>query len=161
MTAELLIYEMEGWDEEERAALGRLLDAAGVVHRWDGDDLLVPEEAEEQVEALMDRVEFPDALEEAGDEGDDEAVYAVMSDLYVAADRIGRAAAFDLEDAGDFVAASSVAAATSPPYGVEPSAWRQVQELAESVVAAIEAEADEDVIGRDVATLRDLLGRLV
>ncbi len=156
-----LVYEMDGWEPSERRTLDQLLDSQAIPHRWEGDDLVVPAGEEERIDDLLDAVEYPDALDAAEDEGDDEAVYAVMSDLYVAADRIARERVVDVDLAGELVTAAAVAAATPPPFGVDPSSWNQVQQLAEGVVAAIEAEADDDVIARDAATLRDVLRRFV
>lgn len=160
--AEPLVYEMDGWDADERAALGLLLDGAGIAHEWDGDDLLVPEGCEDRVDEFLDRIEFPDALDEADDDGaDDEAVYAVMSDLYLAAARLADAAVLDADDADAFVVTAVSASITPPPYGVDSAVWSQVQRLASATVAALEAEADDEVVRRDITTLRDLLRGLV
>jgi hypothetical protein len=160
-----LVYEMDGWEEGERAALGELLTKDGIAHRWEGDDLLVPEKHELAVDALMDRVEFPDALEavdqEEEEDIDDEAVYAVMSDLYVAADRLAGERVVEVESVADLVTATAAASATTPPYGVDAVAWSRVQKLAEGIVEAVEAEADDDVIVRDAGSLRDLLRHYV
>ena len=159
-----LVYEMDGWEEGERAALDELLDGERIPHRWEGDDLLVPAEHEGAVDALMDQIEFPDALdavEGADAELDDEAVYAVMSNLFVAADRLAGERVVDLESAGDLVAASGAASAAPPPYGVDATAWRRVQQLAEGLVGALEAQADDDVVVREAASLRDLLRHYV
>lgn len=155
-----LVYEMEGWEPAERQTLDEMLETEAVPHRWEGDDLVVPEENEARVDELMDRLEFPEALEPA-EGGDDEAVYAVMSELFVAADRIARDRVLDVDLAGDFVTATANATSTPPPFGVEPSSWAQVQQLAEAIVEEIEAQADDDVIARDAASLRDLLRRFV
>lgn len=165
-TDDALVYEMDGWEPSERTALDHLLDAESIAHRWHGDDLLVPEDAEQRVDALMDRVEFPDALEavaagEEEDDVDDEAVYAVMSDLFVAADRLADEHTIDVEMAGELVVASAAASATEAPYGVEPASWKQVQQLAEGIVGAIESEEDDAVVVREAASLRDLLRRMV
>lgn len=160
-----LVYEMDGWEAGERTALDKLLDAESIAHRWDGDDLLVPEDTEERVDGLMDRVEFPDALEAVAvaedDDVDDEAVYAVMSDLFVAADRLADEHSVDVEMAGGLVVASAAASAAEAPYGVEPASWKQVQQLAEGIVGAIESEAEDEVVVREAASLRDLLHRMV
>lgn len=162
---EALVYEMDGWEEGERSALDELLKADGIPRRWEGDDLLVPEKHEAGVDALMDRVEFPDALEalpyQEADDIDDEAVYAVMSDLFVAADRLAGERSVDVEMAGELATASAAASAAPPPYGVEAASWSQVQKLAEGIVGALEAEADDEVVVREAASLRDLLRRYV
>ena len=163
-TENALVYEMDGWEQGERDAIDALLAEADIAHRWEGDDLLVPEDSEDHVDALMDRVEFPDALEAVeGDEGevDDEAVYAVMSDLFVAADRLAGERIVDVEMAGELVTATAAASSAPPPYGVEPASWKQVQQLAEGIVAALEAESDDEVVTREAAALRDLLREFV
>lgn len=164
-TENALVYEMDGWEQGERDAIDALLVEGGIAHRWEGDDLLVPEECEDRVDALMDRVEFPDALEavegEEEDDVDDEAVYAVMSDLFVAADRLAGERIVDVEMAGELVTATAAASNSPPPYGVEPASWKQVQQLAEGIVAALEAEADDEMVTREAASLRDLLRRFV
>ena len=159
-----LVFEMEGWEPGERDALSKLLHAESIPHRWDGDDLLVPEEHEERVDEVMDRLEFPDALEAAedGPDGpDDEAVYSVMSNLFVAADRVAGQRVHDVDVAGELVTASAAASAIPPPYGVDPVSWARVQEMAESLVATIEGQAGDEVVAQDAATLRDLLRRFV
>lgn len=160
--AEPLVYEMDGWEEDERAALGLLLDGAGIVHTWEGDELLVPDGAEELVDEFLDRIEFPDALAEA-DEGDldDEAVYAVMSELYLAADRLAGANVLNVDEAGVFKVIADNASLTPPPYGVEPAVWSRVQHLASAAAVALEAEADDEVVRRDIIALRDVLRGLV
>lgn len=157
----VLVYEMEGWEPEERSALDRLLDAEGVPHRWEGDELVVPEGSEAQVDDLMDEIEYPDALEPAEQDDDDEAVYSVISDLFVAADRVSAEQFVDVDLAGDLAMASAAASSTPAPFGIEAAAWAQVQQMSEAIVAEIEAGADDEVIVRDAATLRDVLRRFV
>ena len=158
---ETLVYEMDGWEPGERASLDQMLDSWAIAHRWEGDDLIVPEAEEARVDELVDAVEYPDALEPTEDEGDDEEVYAVMSDLFVAADRVAGEREVDVDLAGELVAAAAAASSTPPPYGVDPGVWTQVQQLGEGIVAALEIEADDEVIVRDAATLRDILRRHV
>lgn len=164
-TDDALVYEMDGWEQRERDALSGLLSDEDIPHRWDGDDLLVPEDTEARVDALLDRVEFPDALEAVGhgEDGDvdDEAVYAVMSDLFVAADRLAGERVVDVEMAGELATATAAATNAPPPYGVDPGTWKQVQQMAEGVVASLEAEAEDEVVNRDAAALRDVLRRFV
>ena len=164
-TDDALVYEMDGWEEGERTALDQLLTAEGIAHKWEGDDLLVPEDAEDRVDGLMDRVEFPDALEAIGaeedDDVDDEAVYAVMSNLFVAADRLADGDMVDVELAGEFVVASAAAGETPPPYGVDPGTWKDIQQRAQGIVTAIEAEADDEAVVKDATLLREVLRRFV
>lgn len=167
---EPLAYDMGGWEPEERVNLGLLLDGAGIAHSWDGDELLVPEDAEEQVDELMDRIDFPDALEAAEADGtDDEAVYAVMSDLYVAADRLAGADGPDEGAVDELRRAVAAAAGTPPPYGVAPPRWLEVQRLAGAALAAADAgdtgggdgAVEGDAGPSPVVALRDVLRDMV
>ena len=185
-----LVYELNDWTADERAVLEMKLNGASIPHRWEyGPDsgptnetafvasegttqrrawetayeLVVRAEDEAAVDALLDEVEFPEELEavqDEGDDGSDEANYAVMSDLFVAADRLQRDPG-DVVAAGEFYLAAEPIAETPPPYGVEPQLWAQVQEMASSIDAALQTDAHDDVIARDAAALRQLLSRYV
>ena len=50
-------YNLTGWALEQRAELAETLAELGVPHVWDGEELVVPEEIEESVDALFDRLE--------------------------------------------------------------------------------------------------------
>ncbi len=59
-----LVYELDEWSPEDRTALTAKLDEAGVTHRWEGDATLIVAPASEAiVEAVLDGLEFPNALE--------------------------------------------------------------------------------------------------
>jgi hypothetical protein len=160
-----VVYDLSDWGSDDRLQLERLLSGGNIVHRWEvGSDLVVLESVADEVEALMDEIEgasgappLPIAEDE---EGDDEATYAVMSDLFVAADRLQREPA-DAAAAGDFYVASDAAAATPAPFGIDRPEWQRVQEFATSLAAAIESDVDDDVIARDAAALRAMLARYV
>lgn len=158
---QVLVYELEDWGPDERAALQVLLEARGITHGWEGDDLLVPEAAEDEVDALMDEVEFPEALEAAGDDEDDEAVYQVLSDLFVAADRVAGSGTIDIGLAGELVAAAQAAAATAAPFGIDEATWQDIRDRAASLAAKVESEAPDDVIVPDAKALRTHLSRFV
>ena len=182
--SEVVIYELGEWTEEQRGALEMRLTAEGIEHQWEAPtgadvqagydpgqdspvdtDLVVGEHDEDAVDRLLDEIEFPDALEASdgaveGDDTDDEANYAVMSNLYVAADRLKDDPA-DLAVAGDFFDAADGARAISPPFGVDPDVWRKVQELSTSIAQALEQEADDDTVRTQAQELRDLLFEFV
>ncbi len=177
---EVLVYELGEWGAEQRGGLESRLQAEGIEHRWETGDgqevlygyetgpaweaateLVVSELDETRVDAILDEIEFPDALEGVDDEGDeDEAVYAVMGDLYVAADRL-KDDPSDLTRAGEFFDAADAARAMEAPFGVDPDVWRHIQELAGAVVAALEDEADDDVVAGHATSLRELLFQYV
>ena len=159
-----LVYELGDWTAEERTDLEGRLAGSGVGYRWEEDEDLVVAAGDEQVvEALLDEVEFPnqmEAVDETAADVDDEAVYAVMSDLYVAADRL-KDDPSDGNLATDFASAADEAVAAPPPFGVAPEVWHQVQELASGITDALAASADDDVVARDAGDLRHLLSRFV
>lgn len=50
-------YDMSVWTFEQRAELSEALAEAEFPHYWDGDELVVPEEVEADVDALFERLE--------------------------------------------------------------------------------------------------------
>ncbi len=59
-------YDLTDWSVDERADVVAALAQAGVVHAWDGDELMVPQDQEEVVEDILDE------LEEQMDANDDD-----------------------------------------------------------------------------------------
>jgi hypothetical protein len=155
-----VVFELADWTDDDRQALHEKLNEAGIGHEWEETDLVVGEADADAAEDAIEAIEYPDEL--APDpEGDDGGVgYELMSALFVAADRLQH----DPDDprtGGEFDnAADAVIAAATPPYGVAPEVWKQVQELAHNVCEQLD-DADPDVIARDAAALRQLLSRYV
>src|SRR3954470_7580647 len=87
-----LVYELDEWSPEDRETLVVKLDQAGVVHRWEDETSLVVAPVDEvTVEALLDGVEYPDALPAVDDdatEAAEAASFEVLSSLFLAADRL-------------------------------------------------------------------------
>jgi hypothetical protein len=142
--AEALEYELDEWSPEDRAELSRQLAEGGIPYRWEEDDLLVVAASDEElVEAILDAIEYPDALD--AEEGeDDEAPSELMGDLFVAADRL-KANPHDpdgLRGLSEFV---GVAQADQPPYGVEPALWRSAVEGANDLADRITG-GDDDIV---------------
>ena len=50
-------YDLSDWSVDDRVELVELLAAAEIRHDWDGNELLVPEECESVVDAMIDAVE--------------------------------------------------------------------------------------------------------
>jgi uncharacterized Zn finger protein (UPF0148 family) len=178
-SSEVIVYELDEWTVDQRGSIEMRLQAAGIEHQWEtesgadvepgyepgepwavGTDLVVGEQDEETVDALLDEIESPDALEAtidlSDDDIDDEASYEVMSHLYVAADRL-KDDPDDLALAGEFFDAADAAAGIPPPFGIEPEVWRRVQELAREVSTAIEQEENDELVGNHAKRLRDVL----
>jgi hypothetical protein len=157
---EILVYELNTWAPEQRAQLEVVLAQAAIPFQWEDTDLLVPAAEEAAVDDLLDQIEFPEPLAAdapADADVDDEAVYQVMSDLFVIADRIAESKTVDLAVAGDFIEAAGAAAQTPPPFGVDDRTWQQVQRLAGEISERLEAEGDDDAVIAEAATLRNAL----
>jgi hypothetical protein len=153
-----LVYELHELTDDQRAELELQLTSAAVVHRWEiGNDLVIASNDEGLVDELLDHIEF---FETGGDDGDDEVVYAVMSELFVAVDRL-QSSPGDIAAAGEFYQAAEAAASTAVPFGVDGGVWRDVKGMASALEQALEADADDSDIARDAAALRQLLSRYV
>jgi hypothetical protein len=50
-------YNLTGWGIDQRAELAETLAEEGIPHMWDGDELVVPEQLEERVDALFEVLE--------------------------------------------------------------------------------------------------------
>jgi hypothetical protein len=50
-------YDLRGWDPDQRAALIESLANAEIPHAWIGDELVVPEGAEDRTDEIFDRLE--------------------------------------------------------------------------------------------------------
>ena len=165
--SEEVVFDLADWGTDDRMQLERLLTGEGITHRWEVvSDLVVFEKDADVVEGLLDDVEAAGdapplpAIDDEADDGNDEANYAVMSDLFVAADVLQKDAS-DAANAGEFFVAAEAVASTPAPFGIDRLEWQQVQELAASIAAALESDADDDVISGDAAMLRKLLSRYV
>lgn len=177
--SEVIVYELDEWTADQRGAIEQRLVGAAIEHQWESDtgaemeagyeaaqpwvdatDLVIGERDEETVDAMLDEVDSPDALEavtEAEDDAvDDEATYAVMSNLYVAADRL-KDDPGDLALAGEFFDAADAARTIEAPFGIDGEVWRRVQELAGEVSRSIEQEEDDAQVQAHAQRLRDVL----
>lgn len=162
-----VVFDLSEWSNEDRGQLERLLVGERITHRWEvGSDLVVREEDADAVERVLDEVEASGeaaplaAISDDVDDGGDEANYTVMSDIFVAADRLQKDPS-DSAAAGDFFIAADAVAITPAPFGIDRLEWQQVQELAASVASALETDVDDDVIAADASMLRKLLSRYV
>ncbi len=160
----VLVYELGEWTPEERARLGLLLEGEGIPHEWegeDGEDLLVPDVEEARVDAVLDQVEFPDQLDAVDDEGDDEAHYKVLSDLFVVMDRLANATTAEAELAGEVIGAVEAALGIPRPFGIDEPDWADVRRRSAAIAEALQTEVDDAEIIADANLLRDLLRRFV
>jgi hypothetical protein len=151
-----LLFDLDSWPAQDRVALGVALNDRGVLWRWEPGPVLVVREFDESVvEEMLDATEGGDDWEDLEGEESDEAAQEAMSDLFLAADRLvhspGSAPLIEqvarLED---------VVTDSPPPFGVHPSAWDQMGDLAAGLVTAAE-EADDEAVEQAAAALREFL----
>lgn len=155
-----LVYDLEVLSDEQRGDLVAELARLGVPHAWDDPvTLAVPLTHEEVVEAVLDRVEFPHALPEAEPEEEDERAHAMLSELFLASDRLQHDGA-DREGVEGLLAALEGGVELGPPFGVDPASWDRARGLAEELGEAVRAE-DLDGAEGLARTLRQLLRPLI
>lgn len=158
-TKEQVGYELFDWDPTDLDELDDALHEMQVPHEWvsDGYEVVVHEENEGQVDALLPTIRFPDELPAEEDDGDDTDV-EVLSALFVAADRLQKDATGEpvnaLLDAAERIG-------DNPPYGIDEGEWNrvvgQVDDLIDGLHAAIPPELVRDMALR----LRDRLRTMV
>lgn len=161
--AEKILYEMTEWTDEEVALLVDQLAEAEIAFDFDIDDnLVVLAEDEARVEALLETIEFPDALEADDDEPvETRPSQDVLSDLFVGADRLSHHAR-DPEGVLGLVAAAADLDRLRLPYGFEAPVWERIVAGATGLREAIEGDEVGDEQIEELATeYRDLLRQYV
>lgn len=167
-------YDLADWDEGRRAQLAETLSVAGVEHAWDEHgELVVLEEDEERVDAIVDAIEFPDQLE-VDDEAEIEAEERlssstgmdpqdVLSELFVASDRLMHDP-LDHEGVLSLVDAARMAESLPLPYGFAPAVWNDIVAQARALRSSLEAgetDVDDDRIIDQATNLRSTLRNFV
>jgi hypothetical protein len=147
-----LVYELAEWLPEQRVELSMLLESAGVAYNWDGSDLTVAEEHEDEVDGLFEQVHG--AVDE-----DDEARYHSIEELFGAVDRLAN-------DPGDEdrrrALLETVGVVEMPtPVGVDDGYWWRVRSQGHALVAAIENGSRNDEVSREAALLAEMLHEMV
>jgi hypothetical protein len=147
-----LVYELAEWLPEQRVELSLLLESAGVAYNWDGSDLTVAEEHEDEVDGLFEQVH-------GAVDVDDEAQYHSIEELFRAVDRLAN-------DPGDeerqHALLETVGVVEVPtPVGVDDSYWWRVRSQGHALVAAIEHGSRNDEISREAALLAEMLHEMV
>ncbi len=177
-----VVYELEGWTDDQRGALVEALVEAALPHAFDeDDDLVVHEDDEEQVEPVLERIDTswgpaPDleddddnvdlddeaAVDEADDDGGDGlAAQDAMSELFVAADRLmhdpdDHEGVLRLGDAARMVESLGL------PYGFSPAVWKDITARAVALRDLLEAvETDDDEVIEAATGLRTALRQYV
>lgn len=163
-----VLYELDEWEPDQREALSSALTEAGLPYGWEGTTLVVRASDDAAVEALLDDVEFPDALAVDGGDalameggtGRPPASVDTMSELFIAADRLQH----DVGDAGGIAIVAKLVEGLGdydPPYGIDRPVWNRIVTLADSIADRLAAEdgGDEgdDAIVAEAQELRTIL----
>jgi hypothetical protein len=171
---EQVVYELADWPDEKRTALSDSLTEAEIPFGFDeSDDLVVHEEDEERVEALLDQVDFNFSLDAedvaadgeaaSGVDDDEDGLVAqdVMSELFLSSDRL-------MHDPEDHEGVLSLADAARQvetmkiPYGFAPGAWKDIVERSAGLRDMLEmADSDDDAVLAAATELRGLLRQYV
>jgi hypothetical protein len=172
---EQVVFELEDWPDEKRTALSESLEEAQIPFGFDeNDDLVVLEDDEERVEAVLDQVDYNfslDAGEVAGDGGDEGptdggdddglAAQEVMSELFVASDKLMH----DPDDSGAvlrFTEAAGTVAALPLPYGFAPGSWEEIVTLSGELRSLLDqADSEDEAVIEAAKAVRGVLRQYV
>jgi hypothetical protein len=136
-------FEIEGLHADDLAELDARLIAESVPHAWDEEGaLLVAPDDEDRVSAIIDEV-----IEGVDDEADGLDALQVLSDVYVATDRLVRHPS-DRKPATAFVTAVRRLDGLALPYGFAAEDWNalvaQVDDVAELIAPWADVEVDTE-----------------
>ncbi|HEX4822328.1 MAG TPA: hypothetical protein VFV00_19125 [Acidimicrobiales bacterium] len=169
--AEQVSYELADWDDARRGQLTEMLSSASIEHAWDEHgELVVLEDDEDRVDAIIDAIEFPDSLkvDDADEVAAEEALASegldpqdVLSELFVAADRLMHDPV-DHEGVLSLVDAARLAATLPLPYGFAPPVWNDLVAQAQNLRSELEKDdVDDEEIIEHATKLRSTLRHYV
>ena len=169
--ADQVSYDLGDWGDAQRAQLTETLVAASIEHAWDEHgELVVLEDDEERVDAIIDAIESPDefAVDDAAEEAAEEALAEqgldpqdVLSELFVSSDRLMHDP-LDHEGVLSLVDAARLAETLPLPYGFAPAVWNDLVHQAQELRAALEKDdVDDEQIIEQATRLRTTLRNYV
>lgn len=136
-----LVYEVGQWPVSLQTELVDALTAADVPYEWDErGDLVVREEDEDTVAAVLDELPEPDDEQISADDG--VAVHELFDSLFMAAAKLAKHPA-DPSATVSLVDDAEVITRVALPFGFEPGQWRQLVATVVSLRDAIDGESDE------------------
>jgi hypothetical protein len=155
---EVVEYECDALDAEERVETTDSLTQAAIPYRWEpGFVLAVTAGREAEADALFgEEDELFGEDDGAGDGGEGEQAFAAVGDLYDAADRlfhspVSAGAKKELRRANEIVRTAEA------PYGFNPVLWRTAGELATQLLSLFDEGASDDDVRAGAEALRDVL----
>ncbi len=138
-------FGLDEWPQADLDLLETSLVEAEIPHRWQGNTVIVAQDAEEVVDDLLDAIE---AGEVASIDEEAEAPDGALHDLFKYADKLAR----DPIDGSARTGLFDLVPALSPkvpPFGITIGAWTRIVGAAESVIEVfhIDDYDPSDVIG--------------
>jgi hypothetical protein len=137
-------YDLGDWSDRDRVLVAEGLVASRIPHRWEGTLLVVPVDAEDAVDELLDDIEqgqvwaVPSEDDEADSDDPVDAVdeFGVLSTLFDAGDRLARNL-FDPHGLQALRESLDVLDDDDPLPGVDAAAWRVICATADELAAAL------------------------
>ncbi len=152
--SERTVYELPDWLPDQRAELEVRLSAARIEFEWDGDDLLVPAEREEDVDGI-----FEDIIGAAGDDDTDEERYQALTELFAST---GRLAADPADtDRQEAVREWASLVGGSPLLGMDEVDWFRIMSKLRALLAVLDLDGEFDSVGALAQEMHELLRTVV
>ncbi len=161
-----IVYSVAEWPVDFQTALVDALTAADLPYEWDeAGDLMVYEEHEAEVEAILELLPDPDD-DDAGTHSSDDglAVHKLFDRLFAASAKLSKSPT----DGSSVLAVDSGAVELqqmSPPFGFEPAEWSKLVGCAETLRDGLNATGDDVVDDAEIAAraaeLHSFLARYV
>jgi hypothetical protein len=154
-------YRLTDWDDSQRAQLIEALIEGEVLHRFEGDELVVTADDETAVDALV--AQIGGGLEGQDDEDGeaDEATVEALESLLHAARRL-RTDPTDMAADGELAESGAEIFAIDHVYGVDGDVWASIGRVTRRLLAALGADiALEDEISSQAAVLCRLVEPIV
>jgi hypothetical protein len=152
---ERTVYDLADWLPDQRAQIGVLLEEAGIDYAWEGDELLVASDREDDAEALFDRIAGVGYEDEDGDE----RRYQAVAELFAAC---GRLAGDPTDEVRRENVLRWVKESEGPPLlGMDEVDWFRIRTRAKALAHSIESDHNADEVFDEANQLHDLLRSVV
>ena len=152
--SERTVYELPDWLPDQRAELEVRLSAGGIEFEWDADDLLVPADREDDVDAI-----FEDIVGAAGDDDTDEERYQALTELFASTGRLAADPA-DI-DRQEAVREWASLVGGSPLLGMDEIDWFRIMSKLRSLLGVLDGDAEADSVGDLAQEMHELLRTVV
>jgi hypothetical protein len=142
-------YELEEWTSEDRDRLELELRVGGVTATWEGTTLVVDASHEALVDGAIDLIAPPEP-------DAPEAPFEVLSELFVAADKL-RHDASDQDGLRRLTAVIDTTDVSSAPFGVDDDRWDAIVDAADNLADLLADAADDADVEEQAEALRSLV----